>query len=348
MKGLGPTRLCKARRIVLVDDKSRGPTARIFESAVLSVSDLPVTQRTKCACEVVPLKQAQRIRENLEPVETVIFVTVHETDLSYRPGLSRVACESLQLAQSLIQLDLSLRVFLILPAGVADFTGVDTAAALLAGMAGVLDDRLLLGDGIFDSILSQANLNPHTRMMLMLGEPAKRLKRLKHTLDEWALSDEGTDALDLNCFRAALALAQLDRLMPLRGQGDPYSFVKLAQALNLAQPFTSFRLSLGDLRKTLSSLTGRFLGFDRENFERLSLPDLARSREFPKNLPVVVGIPEPEIGKRLYAICSSVEIEPLASSSDINLWAARIQSNLVRTIKPKKTTKRGEENVKAN
>jgi hypothetical protein len=318
-------------RIVLVDDKGRGPTARML-SAVINAK-LSVASATPPIFEIISQEQSQYIRETFDPSDTTVFVTVSERTLSYRddsPQATRVACKSLEVAQALTRLDTRFRVFLIRQAGVADFTGVDTAAALIAGVAGLVDDRLLMTEGMLDMVLGHSHCDLHGRTMLIVGEPAARLRKIREMLGEWALIEEGSDAIDLNCFRAALALAQLDRLQPLRGPGYPYSFVKIAHALNLAKPITSFHLTQGDLRKTLSTLADRLLGSDREHFERLRLPDYARHWEFPSNLPVVEGVPETEIGKRLYIACSSVEIEPRGSSGGVDLWAARLSTTEIR------------------
>ena len=137
-----------------------------------------------------------------------------------------------------------------------------------------------------------------------------------------------------------MALAQLDRLRPLKGTG--YSFVKLAQALNLAEPTTSFHLSEGDLRKTLSRLTDRLIGPGEKGVERVRLPEYARKHEFPLNPPIIAGISEKEVPKRLYTACSSLQLERRASINGVNLWAARLLETNFRHLPLRKLNTKGE------
>src|SRR5436305_12448763 len=136
-------------RIVLVDDESRGPTARILESAVYNSSGRQLAQQ---GFETLTLEQAQRTA--LDPSETAVFVSVSEEALSFRGNgtrANRVACKSLEVAQALVQTDSRLRVVLVRPASA--FTAIDVVAALLAGMAGLIDDRHLIVDGVLDAVL---------------------------------------------------------------------------------------------------------------------------------------------------------------------------------------------------
>ena len=274
---------------------------------------------------------------DFDPITTTIFVSVSDKVLSVRDdGLRapRVACESLDLAQGLVQSNPRSRVILVCQAGISAFTALDAVASLLGGMAGLVEDRLLIAEGVLDSVLCLHHLDRKGRLMLMLGESADRLQGIQAMLAEWELDDEADDIVDLKCFRAAMALAQLDRLRPLRGPGDPYSFVKLAQALNLAESKTLFRLSPGDLRKTLSKLADRFIGLESEHVERVKLPEYARKRDFPPNPPVIRGIPEREISRRLYLACSSIRVERQGLTNGVELWSARLPMEELRHLAP--------------
>jgi hypothetical protein len=312
-------------RIVLVDDSHRGATARIIESAVgIHNSAMPPSEQMNF--EAITIQHARHQVATYNPLDTAIFISVADKTLSHRshnPTASRVACESLEVAQSFVHLDPRFRVVLVRQAGVAVFTGVDTTAALLAGMAVVIDDRLLLADGVFSSILTYRHLDRKDRAMLMAGEPKERFLKLKAMLDEWMLTDEGGDVIDLKCFRVSMALSQLDCLHPLPGSGHKYSFEKLARSLNLAAPTTSFRLSEVDLRKALGLLTDRFLPTEHAHAERVRLPAYAREREFPFNPPAIKGIQEKDMPKRLYSACIDARTEKYGAVTE-ELWIARL------------------------
>jgi len=294
--------------------------------------------------ETITKLQASQMNARTLPKETAFFVSVPERDLSRRQGLAqtRVACDSLRVAQALVRSGTQVRVVLVAQAGSTQISGIETAAALLAGMSGLIDDRLLLEDDILRLLLTTKHLNQNNAVMVVAGEPARRLRRAKALLDTWGLDDEGDEVIDLKCFRSAMALAQLDRLRPLRGHGDPYSFVKLADALNIAEPQTSFRLSPGDLRKALSVLAARLLGSDHDRVERLRLPESARAQEFPLNLPVIASIPEKEMSKRLYSVCYSLEISRLREAGDRELWAVKLPLTHLRHLSSRRRITQGD------
>jgi hypothetical protein len=303
-------------RIVLIDDAHHGATAKILAAAV--ADSQYSAQRT---FETVTRQQARR--SWMLDRDAVVFVSISARKLSFRgdnTGEQRTNFEAWAIAQWLARSES--RVILVSEAGTSPFTGVDTAAAMLAGMAGVVDDRLLIAGGVFDLVIDQNHVGRRERTMLLLGEPAAQLKNIKNVLDEWeSTDDEGDDA---GCFRVAMALAQLDQLRPLCGSGESTSFVKLARALNMAAPKTSFRLSEGDLRKLLSRLANRLIGPDHEHRERIRLPDYVRKCGFSPCPLMIDGIPEKESAKRLYKATSAIALELRGSAHETNLWAARL------------------------
>jgi hypothetical protein len=315
-------------KIVLVDDMPQGPTARILVAAASSsLLGRPL--------EIITIEQAQHHIAAIDSRETTIFVSIPETALSSRSGdlrSPRIACKSLNLAQSLVQANGYLRVILVLPAGTSLFTGLDTVAALLAGMAGIVDDRLLIADGVLAHFLHHNHLDHRNRTMLILGDPAHRLQTMKTMLEAWSLDVESDEMIDTRCFRTALALAQLERLKPLRGPGLLHSFDKLAQALNIEEPITSFKLSPGDLRKVMSKLADRLLSDEHEPTERLKLSEYARENGFPSHLPLVRGIPEKDVPKRLHKACLLTDIIPFAVVTGLNLWTAKLSHKEFRHL----------------
>ena len=333
-----------AQRVVLVDDAPQGPTARLLESAV-SAYNSSTTSSTQRHFETITRQKAQQSIATLDPAGTTVFVSVSEGALSSRgagPRTPRVACESLAVAQALVRQEVRLPVLLVSQAGLSAFSGIDTAAALLAGMAGLLDDRLVIADGVLQVALRHQHLRSGGRTMLMMGESPGRMRKIREMLEEWELDEESSEIGDLNCFRVAMVLAQLERLQPLRGPGKPFSFVKLAQSLSLADTRMSFRRNSGDLRKTLSTLADRLLAPEHEDAELLRLPDYVRGREFPRNPPVIAGIPEEDIARRLYIACSRAEIKPAGSTPYTEWWVAYLSDREFRHLPRRKSKNKGE------
>jgi hypothetical protein len=119
------------------------------------------------------------------------------------------------------------------------------------------------------------------------------------------------------CFKACLALAQLDKLRSIPGQGHKYSYTQLALALNLAKSVTSFHLSSGDLRKVLSIIINQLIPPEEDESERTHLPSYVKKKlEFPSNLPVIEGISEEDIYQVLFEACYGMDVlyrDPIAN-----------------------------------
>ncbi len=291
--------------------------------------------------------QQARVMANLDPCDTAFFVSVPESALSTYSGgpqTPRVACEPLRFAQSLVRSDIRFRVFLVQQA--RTFTGIDVAAALLAGIAGIVDDRLLIVKGVLSFILSHKPFNRKGRTMLMLGETSGRFIKIKEMLEEWENDEHGNELGDFQCFRAAMALSQIDRLRPLRGPRDHmYSFVILSQALNLAESKTSFYLNKNDLRKTLSRLADRLIGLEHDHTERIRLPDYARIWDFPLNPPAIEGIDEKSIAKRLYNLYPAAQVERNNTMQHAELWTAHLPSAEFRHLTHRNPNRKGNSNA---
>jgi hypothetical protein len=202
------------------------------------------------------------------------------------------------------------------------FSGVDVIAAMISGMAGLLDDRVLLCDGSLAAVFEHRPANTRTRSMLVIGRSVESIRQLKAMLDTWGETLSGDGTMDQACWRACMALAQLDRLLPLPSAGNRYSFGKLAQTLNLRAAVTSFRLSESDLRKVLSILADCWLvqGWD-ERAERANLPRYAREHGFSQHPPVVAGVTNEDLPKRLYDACRAMD---LLQREPLNQQVARI------------------------
>ena len=79
-------------------------------------------------------------------------------------------------------------------------------------------------------------------------------------VNEWSMDQEAEPTLDPACWRTAMALSQLNKLEAIIGSPQPTSFSALANALNLSESVTSFRLNTNDLRRVLATLARRWLG----------------------------------------------------------------------------------------
>jgi hypothetical protein len=191
-------------------------------------------------CEVVaPTEIQTALRGEIEG--TIVFISVSEADLSKRGGTgadSLLPCESLSIAQAVARDASAHSVYLLRHSDAPALTGVDELAAILGGIAGITDDRALLEDGVMSALIAHRFRDRRSRSMLVVGRSATCVRELKATLEKWEQSLDGDGTLDPACWRAAMALAQLDRLLPIRGTGDRYSFVKLARALNVQKGLT--------------------------------------------------------------------------------------------------------------
>jgi len=291
-------------RVILVDNSGhQGATAKMLEMAARR--ELGIVPDV-----IATTTFGQRI-EASDTADSLVFISVTEQALSLRSnqmGNRRTACESLQIAQTLVHRDIRSKVILVAHRGDSHFTGIDAVAAMVAGIACIVDDRLLLTEGVLSSLHRHRHTNNRWRTLLAIGDTASRLRNVKDMFNEWDedISTDGTQ--DAACFKTCLALAQLDKLRPLRGHGHKYSYVQLAHALNFAEPETSFRLSVGDLRKVLSIISNRLLVEEDDYSERIYLPSRVKEKlEFPRNLPVIEGIPEREMSQILYQACRSME-----------------------------------------
>ena len=290
-------------RLFLIDQSDRGPTRRIVEAAV----DAERRQRSSSVeLEVVSRSKAVKGLAG-RGASDVVLVSVGESQLSSSPqgNLSRTACESLAVAQTLAG-QVSGPVHLLRHTDAAALSGLEVTAVLLAGSAGVIDDRLLMSDGVLRGLLDHQFEDARSRSMLLIGRSAGATRVLVEMLKMWSEELECYGTLDAACWRAAMALAQLDELRPLRGPGDRFSFVKLAQALNLRSADTTFQLTENDLRRVLSDLADLWLPDPEDKPERLHLPNYAKANGFPSSQPAVSGIEDHELPKRLYEIAKQL------------------------------------------
>jgi hypothetical protein len=131
-------------KIVLVDRSDQGPISRIVETACM----LYRRHSPGCVYEYVDLTVIKSGRRLATAEQDIVLVAVEEPDLSVRKGEIgvRIASESIAVAQHLASSEPGHRVFLVRRSDASSFSGIDSAAAMISRMAGILDDRLLLYD----------------------------------------------------------------------------------------------------------------------------------------------------------------------------------------------------------
>jgi hypothetical protein len=208
-------------KILLVDRSATSPTAKIVATAIEDHTNAG-TREGRIEYQVInPLELENRTR--LLDDGSTVLVSSGEADLSSRSQASakpRHACASLALAQSLATAH---KVYLLRHSDTSPFCGVDLVAALLSGLAGILDDRELLRDAVLAALTAHVPRDRRHTSMLAIGRYAAPIQELKTMLDTWDEDVDWDPTLDPSCWRAATALAQLDELLPIRGIGGDRS-----------------------------------------------------------------------------------------------------------------------------
>jgi hypothetical protein len=244
-----------------------------------------------------------------DPTSTVVLITVSERELSGRVSGGEIRpCRSLTTAQDIISCNPNLRVFLIHVSSLTSMTGIDVLAGLLGGASGVIDERGLIMQEVLAKIAEHKAVSRRYKSMLLIGQITNQIEAIKAMVDEWDMDVESDPSLDLASWRAAMALAQLEKLEPIIGSGHATSFSTLAETLNLAQFITSFRLNPDDLRRVLATLARRWLGENHEPLERLKMPDYARSHGFTRCPPVINSLDHVQTPRALYHALQKIEI----------------------------------------
>lgn len=258
--------------------------------------------------EVVPFDNFEDLGVIQDPNSTVILVTVSEPELSCKDGRAITPCRSLATAQNVIRQNPTLRVFLVPISTMTSLTGVDAVAGLVSGISGIVDERGLVMQEVLREILDHRFMNRRCKSMLLIGELTSRIEAIKVMVEEWNMDVDADPTLDLASWRAAMALAKLDKLEPIIGSGHMTSFSTLADTLNLAQSITSFRLNPDDLRRVLGTLARRWLGENHEPIERLKMPDYARSNGFPRHSPVINSLDHMQMSRKIFHALQKIDI----------------------------------------
>ncbi len=126
-----------------------------------------------------------------------------------------------------------------------------------------------------------------------------------------------------------MALAQLGELLPIRALGERYSFVKFARALNLQRARTGFHLSESDLRKTLSRLATLWMKDSHHPADRVRLPEYARAHGFPEHHPVISGVVESDVPRRLFEAAKAMELLHVSELSSLTHRVVKLPLRLI-------------------
>lgn len=319
--------------IILIDHTGRkGGIVKILETAA--------EQQLRMVVDIMTPDNFQRVAQSQSFANAAIFVPVTgQRAFGSREGL-RVGVSGESFALGQLASTRADKVILVNQPGDSLITGVDAGAAFVTGIAGIVDDRLLLTDRVLKTLLTHQHVHPRWGKMLAIGETAARLRDVQDMFGEWDDDDSNDYRLYAPCFKTCLALAQLDRLNPVKGQGHRFSYVQLARALNLARSVTGFHLSEVDLRKILSIIANRLLPANGDDSERIHLPSHVKTRwGFPRQLPVIKGISNSEMYQVLYQVCRAMELTESGLNPDPPTCVARLSSRELsryRKVRPQK------------
>lgn len=303
-------------RIIHIDNLPQGATAKMLCAGVRGYNETLLGAKRDeglglISHELMSFKEFDRQDQILNPAADLVFITVSEEKLSNRSsgkeGL-RAPCLSIMTAQRILNNHRNIRVFLVPIANLTSLTGIDVVAGLLVGISGFVDERSLVMEETLGEILNHRHKDRRYKSMLLIGQLPNRIRLIKQMIEEWNNDIEADPTLDLASWRASLALAQLDKLEPIFGSAQPFSFKALADALNLARSVTFFRHTPDDLRRVLSTLARRWMGENHEPKDRIRLPEYARSSGFPRNPPAILGLDDDKVSRRTYNTLQSIEI----------------------------------------
>lgn len=242
----------------------------------------------------------------------LILIAVTENVLSVRKDAqnrNRIPCPSSRVAQAIRPLLKDRLLFLVNATNPDAFTGVDVASALAIGVDGVVDERALIRPDVLDQMMRIEVTDRRFKYSVVLGESAIRLHAIKSMIETWSQDELSSSEHDFACWRTGSALGQIGELVPIVGAGDrPYSYLKIADTINLEEQGTNFRLARDDLRKVISTLCRRWLGELDEGKNRLRLPEYARQNGFPANPPAIVGLAYDEVIRRIYRFLTKMQV----------------------------------------
>ena len=302
-------------RLIHVDNLPHRATAttRMLQAGVGAYNTRVLTSRgganpKHVDLEVIPFDHFTDHEVIQDPNSTVILITVSERELFCKQGGAITPCRSLATAQNVIRQNPTLRVVLVPISNMTSLTGIDVVAGLVSGVSGIVDERGLVMQEVLGDIIDHRFMTRRCKSMLLISDLVSRLEAIKGMVEEWNMDVEADPTLDIASWRAAMALAQLEKLEPIIGSGHTTSFSTLADTLNLAQSITSFRLNSDDLRRVLGTLARRWLGENHEPVERLKMPEYARSNGFPRHPPIINSLDQMQTSRKIYQALQKIDI----------------------------------------
>jgi len=320
-------------RVIHVDNSPErsSVTARTLDAGITAYNAALDTRQEPLDFEVLTFDEYDALRTPINPDPALFFVTVSESELSHKNHDGQVvACRSLETARTIAAQNSKGKVFLIAVAAANELTGIDAVVAGLNGVAGIIDERGLILKEVVESTVHHVPNSRRRKSLMLVGELGSRITAMKEMLSDWEIDADSEPTLDLACWRAAIALAQLKRLEPIITVPQPTSYSSLANALNLNESATAFRLNSNDLRRVLSTLGRRWLGEGHDPPERLNLPRYARRSGFPRHRPVIIGLDHLKTDRQILSAFQNLEIKAVANLAGMNHWLVYLPASMRR------------------
>jgi hypothetical protein len=310
-------------RIVHVDNypQGRSATSRMLEAGISSYnSSLDHSEAQIDFCGLTFDEYSQRA-DVVDDKSSVFAISVAERDLTIKDKQGSLPCRSIRSAYDTVMNHPGTKVFLVPVSSGGPLTGVDAVIAMLVGITGIIDERGLVLNEVIGAMIRPPLSSRRQKSMLLVGEVASRTEITTSMVTSWNMDEEGDPTLDGACWRAAMALGQIDKLEPMFISPQPLSFSSLATALNLSESTTYFRLNENDLRRVLSTLARRWLPDGHKPADRILLPQYARRHGMPRHRPM---LPNQDCTRTDRAIHAALLAADLVTQPDLDQMARRI------------------------
>jgi hypothetical protein len=345
------TNMIDEYKLLLIDKTTKGSLGSLLAHGVRSINEALASSDRGSATQKLKVEEHtfahfEIVKSGYDPRNSLVLVAVKDTSLSSvitveepvrlgsgrkqnqatsRPEAKkntiRVPCIAIEKAQTILKSVSDVRLYLLVPSDPSAFSGLDIVAALLSGVAGIIDESSLVDPNTIRKIVDHEPDQHWNRAMVLVGRHLQsNLMNLKDLVESWNSDDTVEDRFRLPSWRAAIALAQLEKLLPSFGGGAVYAFTKFASALNMAKTKTLFEYHEDDLRKVLGILP-RWLMKDEYlalgDSTLILLPDYARRAGFPRNPPAIQGLSDEDLSRQLYHAIQELEIELVEMGTDV-------------------------------
>jgi hypothetical protein len=307
-RGAAPRQPDASGLIVVIDHEANGPLERAIQAAIDRTQVGSGLRVVAGSADALPRDKVKLLVASAAAVDAITLATVAGHGALVATG---AVMKSGQVA-----------------------TPVDTLAWLRSGARGVIESSALVLPETIALVLQR----PGQRVLL--GEPAARFQKFhERVVDDWPSDDEGDR--DPLCFRAAMALAQIEVLRPAPSRRRNYGFVQLAIGLNGHHETTAFSYNTNDLRRALARLARLWTPDDevdapierlREELliQRIRLPAQARDAGFPVDLPILPGLERSAVSGELYRALQAANLETDVPIAGLARAYVRIRSGSSR------------------